>query len=301
MPKEKKYGDRIHLSETDVILITYPDTIHAEGEAPLKTLHGFLKRHVKSAISCVHILPFFPSSSDGGFSVVDYKAVDPRLGDWDHIEAIGRDYRLMADLILNHVSSRSSWFQGFLAGEKQYAEYFLSFDEPVDTSTVFRPRVHPLLTEFETAMGKKSVWTTFSRDQIDLNFHNPDVLLEIIDVFLHYLSRGIEFIRLDAVGYLWKELGTRCVNLPQTHEMVRLLRTIAEYVAPYAILVAEVNFPYEENLSYIRSRHEATMAYHFALPPLVIDSFIHKETTILQEENGPDPAGSSILEFSLIP
>jgi glycosidase len=282
--KRKKYGDKIHLSENDVILITYPDTIRAEGEKPLKTLHGFLKHHVTSAISCVHILPFFPSSSDGGFSVMDYRAVDHVLGDWDHIKAIGEDYRLMADLILNHVSSQSSWFQGFLAGEKQYRDYFLSFDERLDTSKVFRPRTHPLLSQFETAMGKKYVWTTFSRDQIDLNFHNPDVLIEIIDVFMHYLSRGIEFIRLDAVGYLWKELGTRSVNLPQTHEVVRLLRTVAEYAAPYAILVAEVNFPYEENLSYIRSRHEATMAYHFALPPLVIDSFIHKETAILQEE-----------------
>jgi len=284
LEKRKKYDDRIVLSEDDAILITYADTICAEGEKPFRTLHRFLKNYVKSAITCVHILPFFPSSSDGGFSVIEYGTVDPELGDWDDIQAIGGDYRLMADLVMNHVSSQSAWFQGFLRGDERYRDYFFSFDEPVDTSKVFRPRVHPLLTEFETAMGTKFVWTTFSEDQIDLNFHNPDVMLEILDVFMQYLSRGIEFIRLDAVGYVWKEQGTRCVNLPQTHEMVKLLRTITEYIAPYAIIVTEVNFPYKDNVSYIEARHEAIMAYHFALPPLVTDSFIHEDTSFLQEE-----------------
>ena len=284
LEKRKQYGDRISLNENDAILITYADTIRARGEKPLRTLHRFLKTYVKSAVTCVHILPFFPSSSDGGFSVVDYKTVDREFGDWDDIQAIGRDYRLMADLVMNHVSSQSAWFQGFLQGDERYRDYFLSFDTPVDTSNVFRPRVHPLLTPFETAMGTKFVWTTFSEDQIDLNFHNPNVLLEILDVFMRYLSRGIEFIRLDAVGYVWKEPETHCVNLPQTHEMVKLLRTVAEYAAPYAIIVTEVNFPYKYNLSYIEARHEANMAYHFALPPLVIDSFLHKDASILQQE-----------------
>jgi len=284
LEKRKKYGDRIALSEDDAILITYADTIRAKGEKPLRTLHRFLKTYVRSAVTCVHILPFFPSSSDGGFSVIDYGSVAPEFGDWDDIQAIGRDYRLMADLVMNHVSSRSAWFQGFLRGDVRYRNYFLSFDEPVDTSRVFRPRLQPVLTEFDTAVGRKFVWTTFSEDQIDLNFHNPDVMLEILDVFMQYLSHGIEFIRLDAVAYIWKEPRTRCVNLPQTHEMVKLLRTVAEHVAPYAVIVTEVNFPYTDNLSYIEARHEANMAYHFALPPLAIDSFIHKDTSILQEE-----------------
>ncbi|MBU0990142.1 MAG: sugar phosphorylase [Proteobacteria bacterium] len=284
LDKRKKYDDKIVLNEDDAILITYADSIREEGEKPLRTLLRFLRNYVTSAVTCVHILPFFPSSSDGGFSVIDYRKVDPEFGNWDDIQNIGNDYRLMADLVMNHVSSRSDWFQGFLAGDERYCDYFFSHDEPVDTSKVFRPRVHPLLTEFDTAMGKKFVWTTFSEDQIDLNFHNPKVTLEILEVFLFYLSRGIEFIRLDAVGYVWKEPGTGCVNLPQTHEMVKLLRTVTEYIAPYAIVVTEVNFPYKDNLSYIEARHEATMAYHFSLPPLVIDSFVHKDTSFLQEE-----------------
>ena len=282
--KRRQYGDRIVLGEDDAILITYPDSLRETGEKPLQTLHRFLKEHVKSAVSTVHLLPFFESSSDGGFSVIEYGRVDPEFGDWNDILAIGKEYRLMADLVLNHISSRSDWFQGFLRGDERYRDYFLSFDEAVDVSKVFRPRAYPLLTKFETAMGEKFVWTTFSEDQIDLNFHNPQVLLEILEVFMQYLSRGIEFIRLDAIAYVWKELGSDCVNLPQTHEIVKFLRTVAEFVAPYAIIVTEVNFPYKDNISYIEARHEANMAYHFALPPLVIDGFAHGDASILQAE-----------------
>ncbi len=284
LEKRRKYRDEIPLSEEDAILMTYGDTFLEAGEKPLRTLHKFLKAHVKSSFTAVHILPFFTSSSDGGFAVVDYDSVDPRLGDWDDIEAIAKDYRVMADLVLNHVSSRSAWFRGFLAGDAQYKDYFISFDRPVDVSKVFRPREAPLLTSFDTAMGRKHVWTTFSEDQIDLNFHNPEVLIEILKVFMLYLSHGIEFVRLDAVAYVWKEPGTNCVNLHQTHEIVKFLRTVAEYAAPYAVILTEVNFPFSDNVSYLEARHEANMAYHFALPPLVIDSFNYKDTSILQAE-----------------
>ncbi len=284
LEKRRKYRDEVSLSEEDAILMTYGDTFLEAGEKPLRTLHKFLKAHVKSSFTAVHILPFFTSSSDGGFAVVDYGSVEPRLGNWDDIEAIAKDYRVMADLVLNHVSSRSAWFRGFLAGDAQYQDYFISFDRPVDVSKVFRPREAPLLTSFDTAMGQKYVWTTFSDDQIDLNFHNPEVLIEILRVFMLYLSHGIEFVRLDAIAYVWKEPGTNCVNLHQTHEIVKFLRTVAEYAAPYAIILTEVNFPFSDNVSYLEARHEANMAYHFALPPLVIDSFNYKDTSILRTE-----------------
>ena len=284
LEKRKKYRNKISLSEEDSILMTYGDSLYEEGEKPLRTLHKFLKTYIKSSFTTVHILPFFTSSSDGGFAVIDYGSVDPGLGDWDDIEAIAGDYRLMADLVLNHVSSQSPWFRGFLSGDQQYKDYFISFDEPVDVSEVFRPREAPLLTRFDTAMGPKYAWTTFSEDQIDLNFHNPEVLIDILRVFLLYLSHGVEFIRLDAIAYVWKELGTGCVNLHQTHEIVKFLRTVAEYAAPYAIILTEVNFPFRDNVSYLEARHEANMAYHFALPPLVIDSFNYKDTSVLQSE-----------------
>ena len=284
LEKRKKYRDEISLSEEDAILMTYGDTFFEDGEKPLRTLHKFLKKHVKSSFTTVHILPFFTSSSDGGFAVIDYGCVNPELGNWNDIEAMAKEYRVMADLVLNHVSSRSTWFERFLAGDEQYQRYFISFDEPPDVSKVFRPREAPLLTRFDTALGPKYVWTTFSEDQIDLNFHNPDVLIEILRVFMLYLSHGIEFIRLDAIAYVWKERGTNCVNLHQTHEIVKFLRSVAEYVAPYVIILTEVNFPFSDNVSYLEARHEANLAYHFALPPLIIDSFNYKDTSILQSE-----------------
>lgn len=284
LEKRRKYDDQIVLNEDDAILITYADSISKDGEKPLRTLHRFLKNHVKDAITGVHILPFFPSSSDGGYSIIDYKSVDQELGAWEDIREIAKDYRLMSDLVMNHVSTQSEWFKGFLRDEEPYNDYFISFDQRVDMPNVFRPRMHPLLTEFDTAAGKRYVWTTFSQDQVDLNFHNLKVTLEIIRVLLFYLSQGIEIIRLDAIGYVWKEPDSSCVNLPKTHEMVKLLSTVLEYVAPYAITITEVNFPYKYNISYLEERHEAHMAYHFSLPPLVIDSFTRKDTSYLQEE-----------------
>ena len=284
LTKREKYKDRPTATEKDAILITYADTLFRDGEAPLRTLARFLEEHVDDAVSIIHLLPFYPYSSDGGYSVIDFKAVDPRLGSWKDVRHLAKNYRLMFDFVMNHVSSRSPWFQGFLAGDKQYRDYFLWYDKQIDMPKVFRPREHPLLTEFDTEWGKKYVWTTFSEDQIDLNYRNPEVLLKTIEVFLFYLSNGAELVRLDAVGYMWKEPNTSCVNLSKTHQLVKLLRAVLEYTAPYAMIVAEANFPYEENLSYYGEGHEAAMVYRFDLPPLVMDAFARKDTSYIVRE-----------------
>jgi glycosidase len=281
--RRKKYEDRVVLDEKDAVLITYPDTIYREDEKPLYTVGRFLRRHIKNAVSGVHILPFFPSSSDGGYAVMDYKEVDPRFGTWEDVRRIAGEYRLMVDLVMNHVSSKSKWFLRFLEGDRRYWDYFLWSDNRVDMPEVFRPRVLPLFTKFETAMGTKYLWTTFSADQIDLNYKNPEVLLRMIDVFLFYLSQGVEIIRLDAIGYIWKEPHTSCVNLSKTHQIVRLLRAVLEYVAPYALILTEANFPYRDNVSYFGEGHEANMVYNFSLPPLVLDAFARKDTTYIRE------------------
>ncbi|HDY70278.1 MAG TPA: hypothetical protein ENH50_01280 [Nitrospirae bacterium] len=282
--KRKKYDNHVVLNEKDAVLITYPDTIYSTDEKPLSTLHHFLKKHVKDAVTGVHIVSFSPSSSDGGYAVINYKEVDPRFGTWEHIREIAQDYRLMVDLVMNHVSSKSAWFKGFLEGDKRYRDYFIVSDNKIEMPEVFRPRETPLFTGFNTAMGKKYVWTTFSADQVDLNYKNPAVLLEIVDVFLFYLSQGAEIIRLDAVGYIWKEPHTRCVNLSKTHQIVKLLRRILEYVAPYALILTEANFPYKDNISYFGEGHEANMVYQFSLPPLVLDAFARHDTRYIQEE-----------------
>jgi len=282
--KRKKYNNKIYITEKDSILITYADTIQNKWEKPLKTLHKFLKKYVKNSISGVHILPFFPFSSDEGFSVIDYKKVNPKFGNWKDIEIIGQDYRLMVDLVVNHISKESKWFKAFLKGDKKYKDYFIHFDKKVDTSSVFRPRTNTLLTKFKTKSGTKYVWTTFSNDQVDLNFKNPDVLIDMIEILLFYVSKGVEIIRLDAIAYLWKELGTKCIHLKQTHEIVKLMRAILDYVAPYAIIITETNVPPKENISYFgNSNDEAQMIYKFLLPPLVLDGFIRKDTSYLQK------------------
>ncbi|MCH8004127.1 MAG: sugar phosphorylase [Nanoarchaeota archaeon] len=282
--KRKRYDDKISLTNKDAILITYGDTIKQKNEKPLKTLHKFLKKYVKKSISGVHILPFFPYSSDDGFSVIDYKKVNPTLGDWEDIVRICKDYRLMVDFVINHVSRESKWFKAFLKGDKKYKDYFIHYSKKVDTSSVFRPRTNPLLTKFKTQNGIKYVWTTFSNDQVDLNFKNPDVLIDMIEILLFYVSKGVEIIRLDAIAYLWKELGTKCIHLKKTHEIVKIMRDILDYVAPYTIIITETNVPPKENISYFGNGHdEAQMIYKFLLPPLVLDAITRKDSSYLKK------------------
>ncbi len=244
---------------------------------------------LKGLVSGIHILPFFPSSSDDGFSVMDYRAVDPALGSWQDIEHIGRSFRLMGDLVINHASAQGDWFRAFLMDEPPYRDFFMSVEGDPDLSRVVRPRAHPLLTDFNTTSGLRRVWTTFSADQVDLNFHNPDVLLEMIDILLTYTKHGAQFIRLDAIAYLWKEWGTTSINLPQTHAVVQLLRSVLDQVAPHVRLVTETNVPQEENLSYFGDgTNEAQLVYNFALPPLVLHTF---RTQVIVQISQPGPPG----------
>lgn len=259
------------LSHRDAILITYGDQFRAPGEAPLRTLADFAQRHLSELISAIHILPFYPSSSDDGFSVIDYREVDPALGDWDDVQRIGRQVKLMFDAVINHVSAQSDWFQRFLKDDPAYRDWFITLDPNADVSSVVRPRALPLLTRFDTPSGSKHVWTTFSDDQIDLNYTRPEVLLEIVDLLLYYVARGAELIRLDAVAYLWKQIGTSCIHLPQTHRAIRLFRAVLDEVAPHVALITETNVPHVDNVSYFGDgKDEAQMVYNFALPPLVL-------------------------------
>lgn len=278
LEKKEKYKNQSVLSERDAFLITYADSIVSDDEKPLRTLNKFLKYHVQDSFSGIHLLPFYPASSDGGFSVIDFRVVDEKVGSWEDIVEIGQDYRIVVDLVLNHISKKSEWFQQFLAGNGKYADYFLSYEEEVDTSEVFRPRVHPLLTPFEMANGEtRYVWTTFSEDQVDLNFQSPEVLLEILDIMLFYFSKGVEGIRLDAVAYLWKSPDSPSIHLPETHAVVKILRSVVEEVVPYGFLISETNVPYQDNISYFGDgEDEVHLVYGFDVPPLVVHAFLHE-------------------------
>lgn len=275
-----------YFSEKDVILITYADHVQEPGVKTLKTMKKFLKDYVYSAaINKVHFLPFFPYSSDDGFSVVDYYKIKEEFGDWEDVRAIGEDFGLMFDDVINHASQHSDWFKKYLAKEKPYDNYFIGYDEPVDVSQVFRPRTHPLLTKFTMKDGTiKYVWTTFSDDQIDLNFSDPDLMVEMMKVLLFYISQGAEVIRLDAIAYLWKKLGTNSIHLPETHEAVKLMRDVLEEAAPYVWIITETNVPHKDNISYFgNGEDEAHLVYNFTLPPMLIYSFMQGDATELSK------------------
>jgi len=270
------------ISERDVILITYGDIVRENSEQPLETLGRLLIKYLVNEISTVHILPFFPFSSDDGFSIIDYRKVNPDFGSWDDVSKINQHFQLMFDAVINHCSTQSDMFQGFLKGYPDKRDYFTVVDSDADLSQVFRPRATPVATKFITNKGEKLVWTTFSSDQVDLNFRNPAVLLEMIDILLFYVQHGAEFIRLDAVTYVWKEWGTNCINLPQTHRFVQLIRTVLDVVAPNVVIVTETNVPHKDNIAYFGDgTNEAQMVYNFALPFLVLHCFLSEDTKYL--------------------
>ncbi len=276
---EKDIDPSNRFTEKDVILITYGDLVCGKEETPLKSLMDFCAKYIKGAINTLHVLPFYPYSSDRGFSAIDFKEVDPHLGTWKDIEDLKSEYRLMFDGVFNHVSSKSSWFEEFLHQNPEYIDFFESFPtkESVPQNLlklVIRPRTSDPLTRVDTLEGERYVWTTFSPDQIDLNYKNHKVLERVIEVLLFYVRKGADIVRLDAATYLWKELGTPSANLEQTHTIVKLFRDVLDAAAPHVSIVTETNVPHEENIKYFgNGADEAQMVYNFPLPPLVLHAF----------------------------
>ncbi len=276
-------------TEQDLVLITYGDLVHdGRGRSPLATLAGFLHRPgLRSLFNTIHLLPFFPYSSDRGFSITDFRSVDPALGTWADIDAIGEQFHLMFDGVLNHVSAESRAFQEFLDGNPEMRDLVIWFRSPDEISPeqrrlIRRPRTSDILTRFDAIHGPVWVWTTFSPDQVDLNYKNPRVLLRTIDTMLLYARRGADVLRLDAVTYLWDELGTTCASLEQTHQIIKLLRDVVDVVAPDLVLLTETNVPHEENVSYFGDgSDEAHMVYNFALPPLTLHAFYRGDASHL--------------------
>ncbi len=288
------------LDERDALLIAYGDSVRSPGEPPLRTLHRFLADQMGDMVSGVHILPFYPWTSDDGFSVVDYRAIDPALGSWEDVEAIGRTQRVMFDAVINHISQASNWFQAYLRSEEPYAGYFVEADPAQDLSAVVRPRTLPLLTPVETARGTRHVWTTFSADQIDLNYANPQLLVEIAELLLFYAERGAGLIRLDAIAYMWKEPGTRSIHMPQAHAVIKLLRAVLDAAAPHVLLITETNVPHADNISYFGAplpaapaepaapgaqprSDEAQLVYQFPLAPLLLHTLAQGDAGVLTE------------------
>lgn len=280
---EASTGERF--TESDVVLITYGDSLRSAGRSPLQTFHDFAGRYLRGCFSDIHFLPFFPYSSDDGFSVIDYKQINTDLGDWRDVERIGQDFGLMFDYVLNHISAKSPWFSAYLEGAPGYEELAVEVSPKADLSSVTRPRALPVLTPFTKASGEEvHVWTTFSADQVDLNYGSLDVLEKMIDVLLFYVAKGARMIRMDAVAYLWKQIGTACIHLPQAHDMVRLFRAVLDRVAPEVLIITETNVPHKENIAYFgNGLDEAQMVYNFTLPPLLLHTFLSGDASELSQ------------------
>lgn len=278
--EEKEWDTCEKLSEKNIYLITYGDSIEEKGKPTLATIHKFLNENAKEEITDVHLLPMFEYTSDDGFSVIDYRKIDPKLGDWNNINDFAKDYRMMYDFVANHMSKSSPWFKGYLAGDEKYKNYFISRDEEFDSSIVVRPRTSPLFHDYKTPNGElKSAWSTFSEDQVDLNARDITCLTDLTDVILDYAYNGATSIRLDAIGFLWKESGTGCMHLPETHEIIKMWRDILDYFKEGTQIITETNVPHLENISYFGdTKDEAHQVYQFTLPPLTLFSFTTHNT-----------------------
>ena len=288
-------------SEADALVITYGNSITDGTHRPLDLLRAFLAGHLQGAVNGVHVLPFFPFSSDDGFAVTDYTEVDPALGDWGDIRRLGAQFSLMSDMVLNHVSAQGVWFTAYLRGEPPYDRFFMEARPEDDLRAVVRPRTSPLLRAVDTAAGPRHVWCTFSHDQVDLDFRNPEVLLEILRVLRLHIDQGVRIIRLDAVAFLWKHPGSPSIHLPQTHAVVKLMRALADFAAEKVILLTETNVPKAENLSYFGRRDEAHMVYQFPLPPLVLHAMLSGTVRFLRKwlrSMPPAPLGCAYFNFS---
>ncbi len=273
--------DKERWNESHSVLITYADSIYKNGEATLITLSDLLSKYFGSLSTVVHILPFLKSTSDGGFAVSSYDSLEEKFGVWDDLKSISKNHDLMADLVLNHVSSSHPWVQEFIKSQEPGISNVFSPKQNLDWSNVVRPRSSSLFSQINTEDGPKQVWTTFGPDQIDLNWHNPKMTLEFLNLIITYLSNGIKWLRLDAVGFIWKESGTTCLHLPKAHSIVKLLRVLLNNLLAEGVLITETNVPQKENLSYLIPDDEAHMAYNFPLPPLLLEAIITSRADIL--------------------
>ena len=298
---KKKNKKKKIISEKTSVIICYGDSVYSNKYKNLiRGFTNFYNKKLNKYFNTVHFLPFYPSSSDSGFAVKDHYKIDKRLGDWSDIKKFSKKNDVMADIVINHSSARGLWFKNFLREKKPGKDYFLKINSKFDTSKVVRPRDHKLLKKIDIFKKKEYLWRTFSPDQIDLNFKNPAVLLRFIKIMINLINHGVTIFRLDAIAYLWKESGTKCINLRQTHQIIKLFRIISTYLNVQIIIVTETNLPEKENLSYFGNRDEANWIYNFSLPPLLIHGLLFENSSYLNRWNKKLPntkKGNSYLNF----
>ena len=287
-------------SEKDFLLITYADSIKKNNQKNFTTLNSFLKKYCKE-FSYIHILPFFPFSSDDGFAVEDYKKIKIEHGSWKDLKKITKTFDIMVDLVINHCSSKNKLFKNFLEDKNPGKDFFINSEKKFPKSNkIVRPRSSDLSKKVLVDGKNTYVWCTFGHDQVDFDFRNPNVLLYFFEIIKFYLDQDIKALRLDAVAFLWKELGTRCINLPQTHNIIRLIRLIIDRFYNKTLVITETNIPSHENLTYFGNNNEAHCIYNFSLAPLLIHAVVSGNSFYLKKwSRGMPPAqeNNSYLNF----
>ena len=297
---KKNRLNKINISEKTSLVISYGDNIYSSQSSSMKIFQKFFQKNLEKLFDTIHFLPFYPSSSDSGFAVKDHYQIDRKIGNWSDLKKISKSKRIMADVVINHASARGLWFKNFLKRKKPGKDYFLTVNSKFNTSKVVRPRDHKLLKKIKIFEKNDYLWRTFSPDQIDLNFKNPSVLLRFIKIIIHLINNGVTIFRLDAIAYLWKQNGTKCINLSQTHEIIKLLRVVTSLLNVQTLIITETNLPEKENLSYFGKNNEANWVYNFSLPPLLIHAFLFENSSYLNQWSRKLPStkhGNCYLNF----
>ena len=297
---KKNQVNKINISEKTSIVISYGDNIYSSQSSSMKIFQKFFQKNLEKLFDTIHFLPFYPSSSDSGFAVKDHYQIDKKIGNWSDLKKISKSKKIMADVVINHASARGLWFKNFLKRKKPGKDYFLTVNSKFNTSKVVRPRDHKLLKKIKIFEKNDYLWRTFSPDQIDLNFKNPSVLLRFIKIIIYLINNGVTIFRLDAIAYLWKQNGTECINLSQTHEIIKLLRVVTSLLNVQTLIITETNLPEKENLSYFGKNNEANWVYNFSLPPLLIHAFLFENSSHLNQWSRKLPStkhGNCYLNF----
>ena len=252
-------------------------------------------------VSYLHLMPLLkprPGENDGGYAVMDYRAVDPRVGTMDDLESAARALRergmsLCVDLVLNHTAREHPWAKAWLAGDPAYADFYFAFHDrnmpdayEATISDVFPDRAPGSFTWVGTARRGRGawVWTTFFGYQWDLNYANPNVFAAVLDTVLWLANRGIEIFRMDAVPFMWKRLGTSCMNQPEVHDLMQALHALVKVAAPATIFKAEAIVSPEDLVPYLgghaRYRPECELAYHNQLMVMLWSSLATRDARL---------------------
>ncbi len=249
-------------------------------------------------VTYLHLMPLLaprPGENDGGYAVQDYRAVDPRLGTMADLSTVAdrlhdRGMSLCVDLVLNHTAREHAWAQAWLAGDPAYADFYMSFPDR-EMPDAYERTIVPVFPDRApgsfTLIDGQWVWTTFWSYQWDLNWASPNVFRAMLETILWLANRGVDVFRLDAVPFLWKRLGTTCLNQPEVHRIVQALRALTRLAAPGVIFKAEAIVAPDDLVPYLgghdRYRPECELAYHNQLMVMLWSSLATKDARLMAQ------------------